>query len=359
MKYGSFALLAGLLLSGCSSTYIKVENPDVLRPDKEFERAVTIEVPDAEPGTEAASVATAPPETKKEESPSAKPPKTTAPKKTAKKTPVATAAKTATKGKKTTAPARREPDLEDDKGFQGRRTVKDPFWVGETVVHDVSYFKVSAGSLTMRVDPFAQVNGKKAYNLATHIKTYDTFSKLVYAVDDKVVALMDFEQMIPRVFTMHVKESNQAREVRSFFDFDKMEANFWEKKVTKKNGVEEKKMKWEILPYSQNVFSAAFYMRLFAWEDGKEYAFRVADDGENLVFKGKTLRREVLDTEIGPIKAVVVKPEITLKGNFKPIGDILIWLSDDDRKHILRIESKIKIGTLVSEIVELKPGKAP
>ncbi|MBX3039324.1 MAG: DUF3108 domain-containing protein [Bdellovibrionaceae bacterium] len=356
MKYGLTAIFAGIFLSGCASTFLKVENPDVLRPDKEFERAVVIEVPEAEPGTEEALIATAPPAA--EEKPAA-PAKTV---KGAKKTVPAKAAaeKTPAKAsKKAVAPARREPDLEDDKGFQGRRPLKDPFWIGETVVHDVSYFKVSAGSLTMRVDPFAQVNGKKAYNLVTHIKTYDTFSKLVYGVDDKVVALLDFEQLIPRVFTMTVKESNQAREVRSFFDFEKNEANFWEKKITKKNGVEEKKMKWEILPYSQNVFSAAFYMRLFAWEDGKEYAFRVADDGENLVFKGKTLRREVLNTDLGPIKAVVVKPEIILKGNFKPIGDILIWLSDDDRKHILRIESKIKIGTLVSEIVELKPGKAP
>ncbi len=98
-------------------------------------------------------------------------------------------------------------------------------------------------------------------------------------------------------------------------------------------------------------------MRNFAWETGKEYSFRVANDNENLVFSGKALRREILDTALGPMKAIVVQPNIVLKGKFKPIGDNFIWLSDDDRKYVLRIESKIKIGTLISEVVEIKPGK--
>ena len=55
--------------------------------------------------------------------------------------------------------------------------------------------------------------------------------------------------------------------------------------------------------------------------------------------------------------AIVIQPNITLKGKFKPIGENLIWLSDDDRHYILRIEAKIKIGTLVSQVVEIKPGK--
>ncbi|MNT54965.1 hypothetical protein D3C72_1921650 [compost metagenome] len=139
-----------------------------------------------------------------------------------------------------------------------------------------------------------------------------------------------------------------------FFDNVKNIATFWEKKFTKKNGEEEKKLSWEILSYSQNVFSAVYYMRVFQWEIGKEYAFRVASDEENLVFTAKALRKEVLDTKIGPKNAIVIQPQVKLKGNFKPIGDIFIWLSDDEHKHILRIESKIKIGTLISEVISIK-----
>lgn len=338
-----------LALGGCSGKFLKVENPEVLRPDAEFDRAVKIVVP---PSSEEAAEAGKPNEGVTVSS--VEPAKTPEPKKPSKAAPKKKPAKGAKKSA-ATEPPRHEPDLEDGEGFVGRRPVVDPFRVGETVVHDVHYMGISGGTLTLKVDPFGEVNGRKVYNFVTRIETYPTFSSLVYALDDRVVTLVDFDQLIPHVFTLHVKESGQLREARAFFDFEKNEATYWEKKVTKKNGVEEKKQQWEILPFSQNVYSAIFYMRLFKWEDGKEYAFRVAHDGENLVFRGKVVAREVLDTELGPMKAIKVKPEITVKGVFKPMGDIFIWLSDDDRKLVLRIEAKIKIGTMVSEIIKLTP----
>lgn len=343
------------LLMGCGSHYLKVEDPKKLDVDDEFTKSVQIVVPDTPISTPKTETQTSAPaeEIKKTET-------------VENTTPKASAEAKPKKGKKsagtkhvTPVSTRHEPDMEDAEGFVARRPAKDPFWVGERVIHDVSYFKVSAGKMTFAVGDYASVNGKKAYNFVTALETYPKFSSLVYAVDDRVVTLLDFEHLIPRVFTLHVKETGQRKEARSIFDFDQLKAKYWEKKVTEEKGAQEKKMEWEILPYSQNVFSAIFYMRLFSWKMGKEYSFRVADDGENIIFKGKAVRREILDTDIGKFPAVVVKPEITVKGVFKPMGDIFIWLSDDDRHLVLRIESKIKIGTLVSEIIELDRGKPP
>lgn len=340
------------LVVSCASSPPKVDSEESLSRNEEFESAVKITVPaEAPPASGEAD--------KKSE---VKPADLAAGKSPVKPIAKATPAKVSKKPVKTPlkVPApevfRREPDLEDDEGFSGRRPLVDPFRVGEKVVHSVRYFKVEAGTLTLKVDPFVEVNGRKSYSFVTEVKT-SSFYESFYKVNDRVVALMDYELLIPRVFTMHLKESKQVKEARSFFDFDKMQATYWEKKITEENGEEVKKLQWEILSYSQNVFSSIFYMRTFKWDLNKEYAFRVADDGENLIFKGKALRREVLDTDLGKMKAVVIKPEIMTKGAFKPVGDIYIWLSDDDRKLVLRIESKIKIGTLVSEIQSMDPGK--
>ncbi len=86
-------------------------------------------------------------------------------------------------------------------------------------------------------------------------------------------------------------------------------------------------------------------------------AFRVADEGKNIVFTGEVLRREELSTKIGKLKTLVIKPTIEVDGAFKPVGDILIWLTDDDRKHVVRIESKIKIGTLVAKLKSIDKGR--
>lgn len=345
LLYGFFGLL-----TGCSAKFMKAENPDVLKESDEFIRSVNIVVPgedsSAEPIVKSTDVTSIGKKEKKTQR--------TAPKKVVKKT------KKGLKADEPPGPLIHEPaDVEDGVGFVGRRPKVDPFWIGETVVHDVHYFKVSAGALTMKVDKMAQVNGRKAYQFVTSIESYPTFSSMVYAADDTARTLVDYEDLVPRVFSLHVKESAQLREGRSIFDFEKKRAKYWEKKISDKSGIEEKNQDWEILPFSQNVFSAIFYMRLFAWETGKEYAFRVADAEQNLIFKGTALRRETLETEIGPYPSVVVKTEIMTKGVFTPVGDILIWLSDDDRKFVLRIESKIKIGTLITEIVKLEPGIHP
>lgn len=349
--------ILALQLASCASI-MKYEKSEQLKNINEFDSAVKIEkTPEASPMvTETklpeakASVAATSGKTRN----AGKAVKTS-------KTPAKHAVAKKSNSKKSVAapvvPLARQPDIEDAEGFApGSRTpLQNPFRVGEVVTHAVRYFKVSAGEMQLKVEPFAQVNGRKAYTFVTELRTSSVFSSF-YSVEDRVETLVDFDQLVPRIFSLHVKESGQLREARSLFDFDKNHATYWEKKVTKKDGEEEKKQDWDIVPFSQNVFSAVFYMRVFKWEIGKEYSFRVADDEQNLVFKGKALRREVLDTDLGPMKAIVIKPEVTLKGVFKPMGDIFIWLSDDDRKYVLRIESKIKIGTIVSEVTKIEPG---
>ena len=340
----SFSVLSFFVL-GCS-TILKVEKEEELKLKSDLDQRVVIE--EAQPiETESASTKPVPPPPPllKEEKPSSK----------SKSNKSVTSSKTA----KVNPTRNREPSIEDGEGFDFRRPIQDPFKVGEVVKHEVYYnlFRITAGEMEFQTLPFKVVNGRKAYQFQLALKTTSLFSSF-YAVDDRVVTLIDYDLWLPRLYSLHVKESSQLREARSYFDFEKLKAVYEEKKITSKKGVEEKRQEWEILPYSQNVFSVIYYMRLFAWKDGKEYSFRVADDGENLVFKGKVVGREILKTPIGEMKAIKIKPEFTVKGAFKPVGDIYIWLSDDEKKIPLRIESKIKIGTIISQIMDYQPGSS-
>jgi hypothetical protein len=321
---------------GCANKVLKYKDTEGLKKNEEFEKVVKIE--------EVPTLAEVPPKIQPPLEPKTKTPVVKKEKKPKLKKP---------KTEKVEVPLRRQPELESDKGFSGRRPIVDPFRVGEQVKHRVKYFKVSAADLTFEVKPFVNVNGVKSYQFLTAIKTMSLFESF-YAVDDHVVTLVDYETLLPSVFSLHVKETGQIKEARSFFDHQKNRATYWEKKVTEKNGVQEKRQEWDLLPYAQNIFSAVFYMRNFHWEVGTENAFVVSDDEKNLVFKAKAIRKETLNTEAGTFEAIVLKPEVTLKEKFQPIGDVFIWISNDERKYILRIETKIKIGTLVSEVYSIK-----
>lgn len=340
-----------VVLASCSAKYLKYEKSEGLTKIDEFDKKVQIVIPEEEkpttngttgvsPTAGSTAVATQPtpvptPEPKKGKKRKIKPPVAPAPVGVDKK-------------------GRRQPELESDIGFNGRRPIKDPFRVGEKIVHQVHYYSISAGKMWLEVKPFATVNGRKTYNFAMNIRTSDWYSG-IYSVDDKATILMDYETMVPTVFTLHVKETGQLKEARMLIEPG--QATFWEKKVTEKHGEEERRLSWEIPEYTQNLFSGVYYMRAFHWDVGVENAFRVADDNENLIFRGKAIRKEKIKTAAGEFNAIVIQPQVELKGKYKPVGDIFVWLSDDDRKFILKIESKIKIGTLVSEIVELNRGK--
>ena len=248
----------------------------------------------------------------------------------------------------------RVPEIEDSIGFNGRRPLKDPFRVGERVKLQISYFGVVAGFLTLEVLPFVEVNGRKSYHFVTSIQSNESF-EWIYAVDDRAETFVDYEDLRPHTFNLDVKESKQLLQAKSYFDWDKMSSYYWEKRYTKAKGEEEREMEWQVEPFAQNVFSAAFYMRVFQYEPGKELAFRVANKKSNLVFRGKILRRETIDTKVGKIRTIVIKPEFEIGGLFQPVGDIYFWLTDDDRKLVVKIESKIRIGKLVGEVVELQP----
>lgn len=280
-------------------------------------------------------------------------PEPKAKKKKKKETPAVEKAKPAEPPKKK---GPRQPEMEDKEGFEGRRPIQDPYRPGEKVVFDITYFSVNAGTLTMEVKPFVTVNGQKAYHFEASGRTNSFFSR-VYEVDDRVTTYLSYDELIPYSLQVSIKESGQLAEARTFFDWKTMKASYWQKRITKEKGERSKKIEWDLLPFSQNVISAPYYLRAFKMEPGKKLAFRVADEGKNIVFTGEVLRREKLKTPIGELDTVVIRPQVTADGEFKPIGEILIWLTDDDRKFLVRLESKIKIGTIVAKLKSLDKGQ--
>ena len=247
----------------------------------------------------------------------------------------------------------RLPKIEPSDGFDGRRPLIDPYREGEKVELDVSYFKVSAGTLTLETHPMVEVNGKKAYHFSMRLKSSRVFS-MFYSVDDFAETHLDYEELTPLSYQLHVKESKQLKEVRTFFDWKALKAHHWEKKITKEHGEEKSKKVWEIPAFSQNSLSAVFYLRNFQLIPGKKIRFHIANEGENLILTAKVIKKETLSTEVGDLKTVMVKLEFKVDGVFKTVGDVFFWFTDDKRRLLVQIESEIKVGKIVGRLRSLK-----
>jgi hypothetical protein len=263
--------------------------------------------------------------------------------------------KTQAKTEKKVNSKKRLPEIEDDEGFDGRRPIVLPFQVGEEIILGLSYFGVEAGKFTMQVLPIVQVNGHKSYHFRYIIKSSPLFS-MFYSVDDIAETFVDYENLIPYSYEIHVKETKQVRETRTYFDLKNGKATLWDKKVKiddKPVTTENTKMEWDLLAYPQNVFSAAYYLRNFTLKIGKKLKINVGHEGKNIVMTAEVIRKEKIYTKLGAFNTFVVKPSFDVDGKFKPTGENYLWLTADDKKFIVRLESKIKIGSIVGEVQKI------
>lgn len=236
---------------------------------------------------------------------------------------------------------------------RGRRPAIDPFRPEESVELGVTYLNMNAGVIKMNVEPFKEVNGRQAYHFAMSVESRKAFS-MIYSVLNKAETFMDFERMAPITLTMDQNESSRLVETKLFFDAKNKKANLWEKEVSKKKGERKKELHWDIPEFAQNTISALYYVRSMELYPGASFEFPVIDDGKNYVFKGKVLRAETIDTEIGQLDTLVIKPEFHLEGSLKPTGENLFWLTNDDRKFLVRIKAKVKIGNLYADVISIK-----
>ncbi|RME14416.1 MAG: DUF3108 domain-containing protein [Bdellovibrio sp.] len=328
---GLIVIFFSLIFWGCASKFIEQKKVEEIKKNQEFSQLVKIKELPNKP-----SQSTPPPQKVEAKRKKAKKRKKIAKMKKNKNTQTP---------KKVISKKKSEETVQISKPF--------PFRIGEKVVLSVNYFKVSAGTITFEVLPFASVNGRKAYHFVARVKSNKVFS-FFYKVDDWAETYVDQDTFLPLAFNVHVNESQHAKEIKMYLDHKNLKGTYWEKKIDKKGKKESKKKVWDIKPRAQDALSVLFYLRSQDLKVGKTIHTFIADDGKNVIFTGKVLRKEALKTDLGTFQTLVVKPEFKVEGVFKPIGDIYFWFTDDDYKQLVRFEAKIKIGTLVGELVEKK-----
>ena len=64
------------------------------------------------------------------------------------------------------------------------------------------------------------------------------------------------------------------------------------------------------------------------------------------------LRNEMLTTKIGERSAIVIKPEVPLDGALKIQGENLVWISNDPERILLKVDAKIKVGSIIAYLRE-------
>ena len=205
-----------------------------------------------------------------------------------------------------------------------------PFAVGESLSYSLKFGVLRVGSANMSVRGMTSVRGLDVVHTVFAI----TGGTLFFRVNDVMQSWIEPHAFASLRFWQDVNEgSYHARRRYEFFP-------------------ERQRYAFGDQPEQQSVTtplddgSFIYFIRTQPLEVGTTYTFdRYFDPVANPV-KIKVLRKERIEVPAGTFDAIVVQPLIKTSGIFSEGGRAEIWFSDDSRRLMLQMKSKLSFGSL-------------
>lgn len=210
---------------------------------------------------------------------------------------------------------------------------KVPFGAGERLEYEVRFGSLRVGNAHMEVVALDTLRGRRAWRTAFRVRG----GNFLYRVNDVYESWMDAETLSSLRFVQELEEGGKDTERR--FEIYPERAVFIQ--TNKKNAKEEKSVSQ---PLDDGSF--LYFIRTIPLVTGETYDFDRYFRPDRNPVRIKVLRREKIKVPAGTFNAVVVQPVIKTKGIFSENGHAEIWLSDDDKRIMLQLKSRLKFGSL-------------
>ena len=171
-----------------------------------------------------------------------------------------------------------------------------------------------------------------------------------YKVDDHSESMV--VNGVPVNFRIKQLEGKYRSDKETVFDLDKKQVIFFNYiKGTKEDHPIQSGELWDLI-------SGFYYLRTQPFEVGKTIYIDIFDSNKFFQAEVNVLGKEQIKfSETNILDTVKVKPILKSEGLFQNKGDILIWLTDDDNKTPVKVETKVPIGKVVAILKSLETGK--
>ena len=216
-----------------------------------------------------------------------------------------------------------------------------PFHVGERLTYAAHVSFMNAGSATMSIEDIQDVRGHSTYHSIFDIRGH----VLWFHVNDHSESWFDPTTMISYHQVQHVDESRyKADRVYDFYP---------DRRIYVRNGEEGQSV---AMPIDENSF--IYFLRTIPLEVGKTYSFDRYYHLERNPIVVTVERREHVKVPAGEFDALVLKPTIKSRGLFSESRDTELWISDDSARTVVRLKSKLPVGTLYLDLKQAEYASA-
>jgi hypothetical protein len=214
--------------------------------------------------------------------------------------------------------------------------------VPEKLVYDLTWTGIKAGTATQEI-----IDEGDSIRIVSIARSADWIS-VFFPVEDRVESLLAKvsppQLGLPHDFRMKIREGKHRRDKEIIFDHGKGKARY----IDHLNG---ENIELEIGKNTYDTYSSFYYIRTLPLEVGKSVFVSILDSKQLWNVEIQVLKKEKLDTILGKVNTILIKPLIKSEGIFQKKGEIYIWLTDDARRIPVKMKTKVTIGSVTATLV--------
>lgn len=218
------------------------------------------------------------------------------------------------------------------------------FGHAEQLQYRIHYGLVNAGIVTMNTDEsFATVGSQPTMHVRVEGQTLKSF-EWAYKVRDKFEAWVNPQTVKPLRYAKTVREN-------TYYDQDLAVFNHSAGYLRNRKG------QLPITAETRDIASAIYFLRTVDWgalSIGSKKPVDVYLDNEVYNLSVAYAGRETIQTDLGPVRCLKLKPELVVDRVFKNKNGMTVWVSDDANRIPVRIQTDIQVGSLKVDLTQYK-----
>jgi hypothetical protein len=216
-----------------------------------------------------------------------------------------------------------------------------PAFLGEKLVFAMTILGIAGGELTLSAET-AEWGGKPVYKLELSALSNDFLSKF-FLVREYLVSWVDPATFRSIRFEKHAVEGRKVRDEATEFDY--------EHGIVRFDGVSR-----PLFDATLDTLSSVYYLRTVDLTSEKPVELRVVSR-EIDTLRIDVQAREVVHTPAGDFQTIRVEPKSD--GTHLLGKNLVLWLTDDERRMPVQLKSKLKVGTLVGKLKSIERTTPP
>lgn len=220
------------------------------------------------------------------------------------------------------------------------------FMDGEKLTFNVKYGIVNAAEATLEART-SVYQGVPVWYLSTNAKTHSFFDK-IFKVRDRVESWWDKSSLLPYKFAKNLQEGRYRQHRVHIYDHARAKTTYqrWSYKDNVFNNQE-----MDMPRDSQDILSAFYYVRNQELKVGESVFVNITADGRNMPTEVVVHRTDRVASIFGDVECLVIEPKLAGEAIFKQTGNIYIWVTNDEYKIPVKLESKISFGSFTASLV--------